>query len=333
VSFADFGPTVLNLAGAEIPEQVDGAPFLGQDVSKDEVDARDESFAYADRFDEKYEFVRSLRKGRFHYIRYFQPFLPDSLQNNYRYRMLAFSQWRDLYRNGELSGPQLQFFQAKPVEALYDLKTDPHEVNNLADAPQYEEVLKDLRGRLQKKMRSLPDLSFYPESRLVSIMDDPVAFGQKQKEEIAELIDIADLALLPVDEAAAKVRLALKSENAWKRYWGAMVCSAFGDEAARLAEDVRPLLEDPSLIVRVRAAEFLGLIDEIDPQSVLTDVVNSTTNHVEATEALNSIVYFRDCHDPVYEIDPASLNPPSKGDGVRRRLSYLRESSTPAAKN
>ena len=91
--------------------------------------------------------------------------------------MLAFAEWRDLYKAGKLSGPQLQFFESKPVEQLFDTEADPHEINNLASNPRYANVLKDLRARLATQLRALPDLSFYPESKLVSIMDDPVGFG------------------------------------------------------------------------------------------------------------------------------------------------------------
>ena len=51
----------------------------------------------ADRFDEKYDLVRTLRKGRFEYIRSYQPFNFDGLQNDYRYKMLAFTEWRELW--------------------------------------------------------------------------------------------------------------------------------------------------------------------------------------------------------------------------------------------
>lgn len=323
VSFIDFGPTVLNLAGVNVPEQMDGVPFLGKGTTAPEVDSRDESFGYADRFDEKYEFIRSLRKGRYQYIRYFQPFLPDALQNNYRYRMLAFTEWRELFNAGKLSGPQLQFFQAKPVEQLFDVEADPHEVHNLANDPQHADVVKDLRGRLAAKMRAMPDLSFYPESRLISIMGDPVGFGQKHKAEITSMVDVADLALLPFSEARPKLAAALKSNNVWLRYSAAMTCSAIGNEAASLAPVVRTLLNDDALVVRMRAAEFLGLIDQLDPQPVLTSIVNETDNPVEAAEALNSIVYFRDCHQPAYAIQPSALKPASTGDSITRRIDYL----------
>lgn len=323
VSFIDFGPTVLNLAGIKVPTQMDGVPFLGEGVAASEVESRDESFGYADRFDEKYEFIRSLRKGKYQYIRYFQPFLPDALQNNYRYRMLAFTEWRELYNAGKLSGSQLQFFKGKPVEQLFDTEADPHEVNNLADNPQYFDVLKDLRSRLAQKLRALPDLSFYPESKLISIMNDPVGFGQKHKDEIALMADVADLALLPFSEAKPKLTSTLKSENVWLRYSAAMACSAIGTEAGSLAPAVKPLLKDDKLIVRVRAAEFLGLINKLDPQPVLTSIVNETDNPVEAAEALNSIVYFRDCHQPQYAIQSSALKPVSRGDAITRRIDYL----------
>ena len=323
VSFIDFGPTVLNLAEVKVPEQMDGIPFLGKGITAVEVDARDECYGYADRFDEKYEFIRSLRKGKYQYIRYFQPFLPDGLQNNYRYRMLAFTEWRDLYKDGKLTGSQLQFFQSKPVEQLFDAEADPHEINNLASDPRYANVLKDLRTRLATQMRALPDLSFYPESKLISVMGDPVGFGQKHKAEIAQMADIHDLALLPFSAAEARLIAALESDNVWLRYSAAMTCSEIGAEATSLAEKVIPLIHDNSLVVRIRAAEFLGLINTIDPQPILADIVNRTSNPVEAGEALNSIVYFRDCHQPAYPIDAVLLKPVTTSDIITRRIDYL----------
>ena len=323
VSFIDFGPTVLNLAEVKVPEQMDGIPFLGKGITAVEVDARDECYGYADRFDEKYEFIRSLRKGKYQYIRYFQPFLPDGLQNNYRYRMLAFTEWRDLYKDGKLTGSQLQFFRSKPVEQLFDTEADPHEINNLASDPRYANVLKDLRTRLATQMRALPDLSFYPESKLVSVMGDPVGFGQKHKAEIAQMADIHDLAFLPFSAAEARLIAALESDNVWLRYSAAMTCSEIGAEATSLAEKVIPLIHDNSLVVRIRAAEFLGLINTIDPQPILADIVNRTSNPVEAGEALNSIVYFRDCHQPAYPIDAVLLKPVTTSDIITRRIDYL----------
>ena len=99
VSFVDFAPTVLHLAGVAVPPHMDGKPFLGKGVAMDELNQRDEAFGYADRFDEKYDLVRTLRKGKYTYMRNFQPFNFDGLWNEYRYRMLAYREWWELYRD------------------------------------------------------------------------------------------------------------------------------------------------------------------------------------------------------------------------------------------
>ncbi len=58
---------------------------------------RDETFSYADRFDEKYDMVRALRKGDYKYLRNFHPYYPDALRNPYRYLQLAYRHWQELY--------------------------------------------------------------------------------------------------------------------------------------------------------------------------------------------------------------------------------------------
>ena len=59
VSFIDFGPTVLNLAGLSVPEDMDGSAFFGKGTTAKELSSRNEAFGYADRFDEKYDLVRT----------------------------------------------------------------------------------------------------------------------------------------------------------------------------------------------------------------------------------------------------------------------------------
>ncbi len=324
VSFIDFGPTTLQLAGVDVPGQVDGKPFLGKGISMKDVNARDESFGYADRFDEKYDLVRTLRKGKYRYNRNYQPYLPDGLQNNYRYKMLAYKQWRDLFKAGKLSGPQLQFFQTKPVEALFDVEADPHEVNNLAGDPKYADVLAQMRARLQEIVKGLPDLSFYPESYLVAnALENPVAFGQSHKAEISRLADTADLALLPYEQAQRKLQESLGSDNPMIRYWAVMACSAFGKDASDLADRVKLLLNDDCQIVRVRAAEFLGIIGLQNPQPVLTEIVNATQDAILATEALNSVVFFRDFFEDRYPVERSDFQPVSRGADVNDRLNYV----------
>ena len=74
MSFVDFGSTLLNIAGIPIPKGMDGQPFMGKNSTAKNIEARNETFGYADRFDEKLDMARSYRKGKYKYIRNFQPY-------------------------------------------------------------------------------------------------------------------------------------------------------------------------------------------------------------------------------------------------------------------
>ena len=324
VSFVDFGPTLLHLAGLGVPEYMDGSPFLGRDVNAETLNARQEAFGYADRFDEKYDLSRSLRSGRYKYLRHYQPFYPDALQNNYRYRMLAFQEWRQLFRQGALDPVQRQFFEAKPREALYDLETDPHETINLATDPRYRDVLLSLRGRLRELVQGLPDLSFFPESHLVAqAMDDPVAFGQRHGERLAELVAVADLSLVEFAAARTALVAALESEDRWQRYWALIAGSSFGPQAAPLIPAARARLDDPELLVRMRAAQFLAIVADQDPRPVLYQVLNETRSPVVALLTLNTAVAFHDRWPDPLPFDLEQVHLQIKSSEVDRRLDYL----------
>ncbi len=331
VSFIDFGPTLLQLAGIDVPRAVDGRPFLGQGVSLDEVNRRDEAFGYADRFDEKYDLVRTLRKGKYEYVRSYQPFNFDGLQNNYRYRMLAYAEWRELYHAGKLNEIQRQFFEPRAAEALYDVESDPYETKNLAADPAFAAVTVQMRNRLREMVKGLPDLSLYPESYLVDhAFDDPVAFGQAHKSDIAKLVDIADLSLISFPDASKSIEQSLASGDPWQRYWALIACSSHGDAASSMVAKAKELAaKDDNLLVRVRAAEFLGLIGAADPRPTIMSCLAQTTSPVEANLMLNTLVLLRD-GQPGYKFDVSldqlkSLKD-KQADGVQRRMEYL---STP----
>ena len=322
VSFIDFGPTVLNLAGLEVPKQIDGKPFLGKGTTAEELAAQDESFGYADRFDEKYDFVRTLRKGKWKYIRNYHPFYPDGLQNNYRYRMLAFSEWRQLYQAGKLNAAQRQFFERRPAEQLFDLENDPHEVRDLSAKPEHKDMLVKMRVTLRQKVKRIHDLSFYPENHMVEeALGDGVAYGRRNTKEINQLVAVADLALVPFAKAKTPLSDALASENPWKRYWACISCSSHGAAAMPLAPLAKKLLTDENLMVRVRAAEFLGTIKAMDPMPTLVGVLNQSESSQLVLLAFNTITYLRDHKD--YDFDLSLVNLKVSRGEYKRRTDYL----------
>ncbi|GGZ87959.1 sulfatase-like hydrolase/transferase [Algibacter mikhailovii] len=310
VSFVDFGPTVLNLAGATIPEGIDGKPFLGKDVTKKDLANKNESFSYADRFDEKYDMVRALRKGKYKYIRNYQAFNFDGLMNEYRYKQPGYREWKNLYEAGELNAIQSQFFEPKPVEALYDLEADPYETNNLANKEGYANTLLEMRENLNSRVKNMPDLSFYPEFYLIeNAFENPTRFGQRHKTDIQNYIDIANLSLGNFNSVKSKIETSLKSSDPWIRYWALITCSNFGKDAIALKDQIKTMsITDNEAINRVRAAEFLGLIGAESPIKIMTDALYNTEDSSEALLILNSMTLMKECKlKYAFDIDRSRL--------------------------
>jgi hypothetical protein len=305
-------------------KELDGQAFFGKGVSAADLANRDEVFGHADRFDEKFDMVRTYRKGKWKYIRNYQSYYADGLQNNYRYRQLAYDNWRNLYRAERLNPVQRQFFERRSVEQLFNLEKDPHEVTNLAADPAQSKRLAEMRGLLKNKMKSINDLSFYPENRMVTTaLNDGVAFGREHSKQISRLSDLADTALRPFSEVKQALASSLQSKGALRRYWALKVCSNFGEKAKSLAIAAMPLLNDENLMVRVRAAEFLGGIKAVDPMPTLYGVVNNAETEQELMIAFNTIVYLRDQVGHKYNPEKVKLKF-NKGE-VYRRVQYLAE--------
>jgi uncharacterized sulfatase len=73
-----------------------------------------------------------------------------------------------LYQQGKLTPQQAQFMApTRPEEELYDLQSDPHELHNLADEPESQEILPKLRQKLAKWIEEAGDQGETPEDKEV----------------------------------------------------------------------------------------------------------------------------------------------------------------------
>ncbi len=164
ISFVDFAPTALTLAGIEVPDYMHGIPFLGAEG----IQPRQYIFASRDRMDPALDCIRTVRDKRYKYHRNYMPLRPYVQFLPYRDQMPLMQELFRLRDEEKLNPVQLRWFsQTKPVEELYDMDSDPHEINNLADDPMYKEIKMRLSVQLDDWIVAMNDPLTMPEPELL----------------------------------------------------------------------------------------------------------------------------------------------------------------------
>jgi arylsulfatase A-like enzyme len=285
VSFVDLAPTVLHLAGIDIPEYMQGRPFLGRTASA----PSDYVYMFRDRMDERYDLVRAVRDKRYRYIRNFMPHLPNGQHIEYLWQMPAMRSWWGLFVQNGLTEEQAAFFRERSREELYDIENDPDEVDNLAYDPRYAAVRKRMREALESWMVTICDTGLMPEAemRRRTMGTTPYEYAR-----ISDQYNVAELLALRNPEAdvdALKAEHLLRSRNSIVRYWGLCDVLAAKELPSIPCEQIALLLNDESPNVRMLAAEIV--VDRFGESAglrVLSDELNASSEYVRLY-ALNAI--------------------------------------------
>lgn len=170
VSFVDFAPTMLSLAGLDIPSYIQGQAFLGPR----KAEPRDYVYAAKDRMDPAIDTARAVRDKRFKYIRNYRPEKPFVQFIPYRDQMALMRELLRLEQENGLDEIQkLWFRDSKPIEELYETLEDPFEVRNLAEVPEFASKLQELRSAHETWVAETGDLGMIPEPELVKRMWPP----------------------------------------------------------------------------------------------------------------------------------------------------------------
>ena len=170
LSFIDFAPTILSLAGIDIPKIYQGKAFLGNKESKKK---RKYLFTASDRFDEHPDRIRAVKSKRFKYIRNYNINKPHALPIGYRNQMPLMKHLNKLNDSNMLSPEQKLWFQVpKNLEEFYDLENDPFELNNLIGDNNYLKELNELRKQLDNWMKEINDLGHISEKELAKLLTE-----------------------------------------------------------------------------------------------------------------------------------------------------------------
>ena len=165
ISFIDFKPTLLSLAGIKPPDYLDGRAFAG---AYEAPSKRKYVHGAADRFDERYDMIRMVRDPQYLYLRNFRPEQGYYLPVKYREQMAVMQELLRLRDKGELDEYQAQWFRdSKAEEELFDTYADPHNLHSLAADPAYADKLEELRNECDRWMEETGDMGLMTEKAYI----------------------------------------------------------------------------------------------------------------------------------------------------------------------
>jgi N-sulfoglucosamine sulfohydrolase len=154
ISFVDVTPTFIDIAGGEQPEGLDGKSFLDVMLGKTKA-FREYIYASHTRDGDKNVFPqRCVRDSRYKYILNLKPentwtthftLVPDIPESHKQ----VWDTWTEKAKTDNKAAKLLDIIQHHPAEELYDLHTDPYELNNIAD-----KCDRKILNRLQRKLKT-----------------------------------------------------------------------------------------------------------------------------------------------------------------------------------
>ena len=163
ISSIDLTASTLSWAGVAKPTGLQGRIFLGPQAEA----PRDLVFSARDRMDETVMRHRAVRDDRYRYIKNFTPEKPFFSPNAYKAKQYpAWNLIQQLHQKGKLNAVQEILCQPRmPEEELYDLQSDPHQINNLARSasPEHQAALTKLRSAVTDWMESTHDRGRLPD--------------------------------------------------------------------------------------------------------------------------------------------------------------------------
>jgi uncharacterized sulfatase len=291
ISFIDLSPTLVSIVGQQPPAYLQGRAFAGAHAA----DPPKHIFGFRGRMDERYDMMRSATDGRYVYVRHFYPHLPAAQHVNYMFLQATTQVWHDQFLEGKLNDTQAYVWKPKASEELYDLQSDPHEVQNLAANPEHKAKLDDMRQALTAWLVTSRDLGFMPEAQRLHDAD-----GKSPKDTYADAerypaADLIQAALKATDRSESDASALLTHAHAGIRFWGAQGALLRGADAVKTqGASLQKLLQDPSRSVRTAAAESLALHGD-DAQkaaawaTLLENADPTKQSTICAAEALNAI--------------------------------------------
>jgi len=291
ICFEDLAPTILNLAGIEIPGRMAGKPFLGTNLSGSQTYIH----GSRNRIDETPGLERSVMKDKFVYTRVFSPYLPTVKNEGYHYNSDILRSTRKHQFYNELNVIQQEPFQPRAIEYLYNLENDPWEINNLATDPAYHTLLQELRNEMVRYALEIKDIGFMPEYEMANRAVGSTPYAIRESNYNIEKV-LQTAMLVGGGNAVLPEQLNLLTDaDPVVRYWAAAGIYNQGENAVANKTAIQAALNNEVFAAaKIELAAFLyKYCNDESGAGIIKNYANNT-NPLIATTALLKIQEFGD---------------------------------------
>ncbi|MFI3326217.1 MAG: sulfatase-like hydrolase/transferase [Clostridia bacterium] len=286
VSFIDFAPTCLSIAGAKVPEHMQGRVLFGEE----KTESPNEIYSYSERVDDAFENSRCVREKD---MLLTCDFAYSDFKRLNMYQTI-FAPWftssmiQEGYKHNVADTDRRAFFRGMPriSEQMFNLEEDKSQLDNLAVKPKYQDELTRMRKVLFENIKKYRDGVFMPE---------PMCFEFSAKTGLTSYEIFNNDDLYPLDElistwndcVCGKEIKFIDSKHAPIK----MMLTKFAADNNQL-DLIKPLLNDESECVRAYVAFRLSDVD------VLKEICRTTDNFA-LLMYISDLIVFWDKEDGV----------------------------------
>ena len=330
LSTVDLPPTVLGLAGLDVPGYMQGVAFLGPKAGP----PRKHIFGHRDRVDEAFDLARMARDDHWLYLRNYMPHLSYNQPSFYSDMGEIRVEITRLAAEGKLTTPAQKHYAgpSRPLEELYDTANDPHQVRNLAGDPQHKARLEEMRGLLRKWILDSRDLGFLPELDIAERSRGSTPYDMakdRQKYPLERILAAAELVGTGADSLGRQVEL-LKDTDPAVRYWATVGLHALGEKARPAVGALTAAMKDDSAAVRIESAWALAAMAQTDAALALLAKELEGRDGRAAVRAARALQMLGEAARPALPAMKRALAAARKGQGDPAM--FLRFALDPAVK-
>lgn len=300
VDFTDLAPTLISLAGGEIPQHLEGRPFLGKERTAPPAHL----FLSSDRSDNGIDMVRTVTDGRFMYSRNYMPYINELRYIRYMEIGEIKQQMRNDLKDNRLNILQKSLFEPRPAEFLYDTQNDRWETTNLADDPRYEKILLQMRNLHREEVLTSRDIMFLPEYSISQLPEATTAYQLRLDRKnylLEEIYEAASLSGFRSRSHTERQVALLQHDNPYVRFWAIMgLRNQHPDDLISFGDYILQAMNDPYLPVAVAAASVAySLTGKKEAEDRLKHLCTGNDNHITLM-AIHMLLYTEN-RDPFIE--------------------------------